>query len=122
LFNSYYNAAGDRLPRAHRGFLSRPTVADILDYRAHVNEHMARYIAQEEGRFSPEAELVFETGLQHEQQHQELLLMDVKFNFFMNPLYPAYAAPLDLPQKASLEPAKWIDYPGTLTTQGHDGK
>ena len=88
LFNSYYEAVGPRHARARRGDLSRPPVADIVAYRHHVDSAMRRLMAGNGcGRAAP----LIELGLHHEQQHQELLLMDIKHVFGSNPLAPAYA-------------------------------
>jgi ergothioneine biosynthesis protein EgtB len=87
LFNSYYNGVGQPYPRPRRGFLSRPTVAQIMDYRAHVDEHMFRLLS---GGVDDEISEQVILGLHHEQQHQELMLTDIKYNFGHNPLYPTY--------------------------------
>ncbi|MCZ6460133.1 MAG: DinB family protein, partial [Gammaproteobacteria bacterium] len=99
LFNSYYNGIGNPYPRAARGLLSRPTVADIRAYRAHVDDHMAQLLATAEadgagevGAGTEEADTVKQRttlGLHHERQHQELLLTDIKCNLGNNPLMPA---------------------------------
>ena len=88
LFNSYYYTAGQMHARPKRGLLSRPTLAQVLDYRAHVDEHMQRLL----GERGDEAELVtiVTLGLNHEQQHQELLLTDIKHVLSQNPLQPAF--------------------------------
>ena len=92
LFNSYYVAAGERHCRPKRGLLSRPTVEEVYRYRAYVDQHMTAFLEGLHGekleRWSP----IVELGLHHEQQHQELLLTDVKYNFACNPLRPAYMA------------------------------
>ena len=89
LFNSYYNGVGEPFPRPRRGHLSRPTVAEVLNYRQHVDQAMLELLGSAES-----AEVVDRTalGLHHEQQHQELLLTDLKYNFGHNPLAPVYAA------------------------------
>jgi len=87
LFNSYYNGVGQPFPRAERGRLSRPTVAEIRDYRTHVNEHMTRLL---ETGTTAEIESRTELGLNHEQQHQELIVTDLKANLGSNPLAPPY--------------------------------
>jgi ergothioneine biosynthesis protein EgtB len=90
LFNSYYEAVGARWPRAERGLLARPTLPEVLAYRRHVDEHMA----------DGGASALVELGLQHEQQHQELILTDVKHLFGYNPLEPVYRRcepPVDAP-------------------------
>jgi ergothioneine biosynthesis protein EgtB len=87
LFNSYYNGVGKPYPRAKRGFLSRPTVQEILAYRSYVDQHLLTLLGNlEDEQFVEHVTL----GLHHEQQHQELLLTDIKYNFGHNPLYPAY--------------------------------
>ncbi|NOX50102.1 MAG: ergothioneine biosynthesis protein EgtB [Gammaproteobacteria bacterium] len=88
LFNSYYNGVGQPYPRAKRGFLSRPTVAQVEDYRTAVDEKIVDLLMTQ----GDSEELVERVvlGLNHEQQHQELLLTDIKFNFGHNPLYPPY--------------------------------
>jgi ergothioneine biosynthesis protein EgtB len=87
LFNSYYDAVGPRQPRPERGLLSRPPLEDVLRYRRHVNERVGALLAGA----PPERLLdVLELGLAHEEQHQELLLTDVKHAFFSQPLRPAY--------------------------------
>ena len=99
LFNSYYNQIGPFHARARRGLLARPTTDEVLAYRAHVDRHLTALLdtldAAGWARLTP----LLELGLNHEQQHQELLLMDVKHNFHANPLRPAYRE--DLPQTAA---------------------
>src|SRR5207302_3067648 len=88
LFNSYYHAVGDRHPRPERGLLSRPGLEQVLAYRTHVDEAMLELLARE--RPLLEVDALIELGLQHEQQHQELILTDVKHLLSRNPLKPAY--------------------------------
>ncbi len=88
LFNSYYNGVGRPYPRPERGNLSRPTVAEVIAYRAHVDEAMEQLLAQGD----EEVERRTVLGLNHEQQHQELMLTDLKANFGRNPLAPVYKA------------------------------
>ncbi|GAB2947525.1 ergothioneine biosynthesis protein EgtB [Hymenobacter coalescens] len=117
LFNSYYNSLGSRVNRADRGTLSRPALADVYAYRAHVDEHMQRLLAA--GVATAFAD-VLELGLQHEQQHQELLVTDIKYVLSTNPLAPAYwpaGRPAPAPQPA-LPPASWLAVPGGLGTIG----
>ena len=87
LFNSYYEAVGPRQPRPQRGLLTRPTAAEVGDYRAYVDEAMARLLA---GAPTPELIERLELGLAHEEQHQELILMDILHLFAQSPLSPAY--------------------------------
>ena len=91
LFNSYYNGVGEPFPRPRRGFLSRPTVREIQEYRATVDRAMVALLEREDGEVRRRIEL----GLQHEQQHQELILTDLKYNLGLNPLKPAYQEGLD---------------------------
>ena len=88
LFNSYYNGVGNQFPRPLRGTLSRPTVAEVRRYREHVDAAMQPLLGREDATVQSRIEL----GLHHEQQHQELLLTDVKANLGLNPLKPAYRA------------------------------
>lgn len=86
LFNSYYNAVGEQAPRGERGLMTRPSLSDVRRYRARTDELMVRLLA-DAGDDPRVAELV-ELGLQHEQQHQELILMDIKHLFSRSPLLP----------------------------------
>ena len=87
LFYSYYDCVGERVLRLHRGNMSRPTVDEILDYRAYVDEHMAAFLSSAPETIAPLVEL----GLNHEQQHQELLYTDIKYILGHNPLFPPYS-------------------------------
>ncbi|CAN5519392.1 ergothioneine biosynthesis protein EgtB [soil metagenome] len=115
LFNSYYVQAGERHCRAQRGYLSRPTVEEVLAYRAHVDEHMRSLLAREDVQ-TDLAEVV-EIGLNHEQQHQELIVTDIKHVFAVNPLRPAYRSQLDLASQ-NTEPLQWISYEGGVQEIG----
>ncbi len=118
LFNSYYNAVGDRHPRSDRGLLSRPSLDDIHLYRRHVEAHLVPLVAQA----ADDAELasLLELGLQHEQQHQELILTDLKHLLSRNPLQPAYRERWPLtPVKP--RPSRWIGFAGGLVAVGHHG-
>ncbi|HUF12497.1 MAG TPA: ergothioneine biosynthesis protein EgtB [Longimicrobiales bacterium] len=88
LFNSYYVQAGERHCRAQRGYLSRPTVAEVFEYRRHVDEHVRQLLGDQSKAATLRS--VIEIGLNHEQQHQELMLTDIKHVFSVNPLRPAY--------------------------------
>lgn len=119
LFNSYYEAEGPRHPRPQRGLLSRPGVGEILAYRRHVTEAMARALDRPEATNTPLGPIV-ELGLHHEQQHQELLLMDIKHVLSINPLRPAYSG--DLPSGEGKAPAlDWLAFAGGLVEIGHRG-
>ncbi|GAB3549436.1 ergothioneine biosynthesis protein EgtB [Spirosoma fluminis] len=92
VFNSYYESVGRRVLRTDRGNLSRPTVRDVYAYRAYVDEHMRRYLDSDD--VAPDLLLLIELGLNHEQQHQELLITDIKYILGHNPLFPAVRMPL----------------------------
>ena len=120
LFNSYYETVGHMHPRPRRGLLSRPTVERVYAYRAYVDAQMLDLIENlDAGRW---ADLAFcvTLGLNHEQQHQELLFMDIKHNFSVNPLAPAYREDLRTPQ-GETRPMNWVDRPGGIIEIGHDG-
>lgn len=87
LFNSYYNHAGDRIPRPERGNLTRPCVEDVYNYRSYVDNILLEFMSNE---LSDDIIKIIILGLNHEQQHQELLLTDIKYNLAHNPLFPAY--------------------------------
>ncbi len=114
LFNSYYEALGPRHPRPHRGLLSRPALSEIQAYRRHVDAAMLDLLGT-----NPQDLTLIELGLQHEQQHQELLLTDILHAFSCNPLLPAYdsAAPQPCPP---LE-MQWLPHPGGQVEIGHAG-
>lgn len=117
LFNSYYEAVGPRHPRPLRGTITRPGVAEILAYRRHVTDAMAELIAEGGNAWAA----IVELGLNHEQQHQELLLMDAKHLLSLNPLRPAYA-PAKRSEVESTAPLQWLHFKGGLTETGHDGQ
>ncbi len=125
LFNSYYESVGPRFPRSQRGLLSRPSCADITRYRAYVDEHMATFMAGARGPLAwEEAAPLVVLGCHHEQQHQELLLMDILHAFSCNPTIPTYAVrPVqqDLTQRPPA-PLRWISFPGGDYEIGHRGQ
>jgi len=117
LFNSYYVQAGERHCRAQRGYLSRPTVREVLDYRAHVDEAMANVLEGQEP--SPALGELVELGLQHEQQHQELMLTDLKHVFSVNPLRPEYRPSESVVTPGpTVAPLRWIEAPAGLRDVG----
>jgi ergothioneine biosynthesis protein EgtB len=116
LFNSYYEAVGPRHPRPSRGLLTRPSLEEVHAYRDHVDAQMERLIA-EPGR---EVLALTTLGLHHEQQHQELILMDIKHVLSCNPLSPAYAAGAPA-RVVDTRPAGWIEVAGGLTEIGVQG-
>jgi ergothioneine biosynthesis protein EgtB len=116
LFNSYYNGIGGQHPRPQRGCLTRPSRAEVMAYRSNVDSRMQALFLQ---RMPADFSTLCELGLQHEQQHQELILTDVLHMLAQNPLLPAYnnAARVDAPALAS----GWIEFPATLSEIGHEG-
>jgi len=118
LFNSYYNAVSEQPLKQLRGSFSRPSLEDILAYRSCVDAAMTRLI---KGDLSDEAERRIVLGLNHEQQHQELLAYDIKHAFWSNPLHPAYREGA-LPESRVAQPVQWIGYEGGLVEIGHVGE
>lgn len=120
LFNSYYEALGKRHPRPLRGMLTRPPLQKIMDYRAHVDEAMVDFLSS---NAHEEAYKLTELGINHEQQHQELILTDLLHLFAQNPLKPEYrpAMPLAVDDTNS-SPIDWIEFDGGLKEFGHDGE
>ncbi len=121
LFNSYYEAVGERHPRPERGLLTRPALETVLAYRAHVDAAVAALVEEAGDTDWPKLASVLELGLHHEEQHQELILMDLKHLFSRNPLLPAYAPPVPQGARAGREP-HWIDVDGGLVKIGCDGE
>ena len=119
LFNSYYNAVGARHERPRRGLLTRPTLAEVLAFRAHVDHAMDDFLG---GRVPDDVGALVELGLNHEQQHQELILTDLLHLFAQNPLRPAVraAAPTPAARSASSAP-EWIAFDGGSVEAGHAG-
>ena len=114
LFNSYYVGVGDRFPRPQRGLLTRPSLGEVQEYRRHVDAAMGRMMA--EAAPSVWQDLA-ELGLHHEQQHQELILMDIKHALSLNPLQPAY---VQIPAASQLgAPVSWGRVPAALYEIGH---
>ncbi|ROS05547.1 ergothioneine biosynthesis protein EgtB [Sinobacterium caligoides] len=117
LFNSYYNAVGEQFPRPKRGLLSRPTIDEVLAYRAYIDQAMERLLLQFD---HPERLAIIgrcRLGIQHEKQHQELFCTDLKYSFAQNPLSPVY---LDLPitEQAYRHPQSWLSFQGGLVDIG----
>ncbi|HUO43628.1 MAG TPA: ergothioneine biosynthesis protein EgtB [Burkholderiales bacterium] len=118
LFNSYYNSIGEQFPRPRRGLLTRPGLAEIHAYRRDADQRMQRLLE----RRGEDAELraLAMLGIHHEQQHQELILTDVKHLLSMNPLQPAYGAPPAAFSSAA-DPLRWLDCAGGVVEIGHGG-
>ena len=116
LFNSYYELVGARFPRPSRGLITRPGIAEIAEYRGSVDRSMAELMA---GDLPDGVEELIELGLHHEQQHQELMLMDILHVLSRNPLRPAYRPDWSPPAPATC-PASWIGVDGGPVEIGHD--
>jgi len=119
LFNSYYEQVGDRFPRPTRGLLTRPSLDEIRTYRAHVDKAMDQLFNQ---KIAADTVSLIELGLQHEKQHQELLLTDILHLFAQNPLRPAYreGQPLGVAHSGK-EHGSWTDYAGGIVSVGAEG-
>ena len=122
LFNSYYNTAGDRWPRPRRGLLSRPTVREVYDYRRATDDQVLHLLDTAGDAAFAALAPTLELGLHHEQQHQELLLTDLKHAFALNPLRPAYRKQPPPPgHPGPAGPPAWAAYPAGVRWLGHDG-
>ncbi len=117
LFNSYYEAVGARIARASRGLLTRPTADQIGAYRAHVDAAMLSLLE----RSTPQIAALVELGLNHEQQHQELLLTDIKHALAANPLHPAYLPAAAADARRSAPPLRWFEVKRGIYDIGHAG-
>lgn len=115
LFNSYYISQGERHARPQRGLLSRPSLHQVLAYRHEIDRRIAEFLCSE--NLPTEIHSLVTLGLNHEQQHQELLLMDIKHVLSCNPLLPAYSEKERTPSRAS-SPPRWITHSGGLQEIG----
>ena len=124
LFNSYYESLGPRHPRPQRGLLTRPGLPEVHAYREHVDAAMRRFIDEADARAWAAAGPLIELGLNHEQQHQELILTDILHALSCNPLLPAYqrAEGAALRLATASEPLNWIEMPGGTVAVGHAGE
>ena len=121
LFNSYYEAVGPRWSRPERGLLSRPSLDDVLAYRRHVDEAMDRLIAAAPAERWAELEPLIALGVNHEQQHQELILMDIKHVLSLTPLSPVYVHARGAKAASGAPPIQWLLLGGGLMEIGHEG-
>ena len=119
LFNSYYQGVGEMHPRAQRGLITRPTLAEVEHYRAAIDARMQRLLVSQAGDAAL-AELVT-LGLHHEQQHQELLLTDIKHALSFDPLHAAYARRWPM-TSVQAQPLRWFGHAGGLLEHGHDAR
>jgi ergothioneine biosynthesis protein EgtB len=120
LFNSYYEAVGPRQPRPQRGLLSRPSQAQVTAYRTHVDAGMLELLETLTEDQLAQIEGLLELGLNHEQQHQELILTDIKHAFWSNPLHPEYRDE-PAPPRSEAATLGWLEFPGGIVPIGHDG-
>lgn len=116
-FNSYYNNVGERVMRANRGIMTRPVVADIYKYRKHVTDNMIVFL-----NTNPSAEIreIIEIGINHEEQHQELLAYDIKYILGYQPAFPNYETDMHLSEENWNE--EWIEMDGGLAEIGYEGE
>ncbi len=121
LFNSYYETHGKPYPRHKRGLLSRPSVKEIIQYRTYVDENMVSFFDRCEEGILQEITPIMELGLQHEQQHQELLITDIKYNFSINPLNPVYHEKVAV-SGSDLPDLEWHSFEEGIVETGHPGE
>ena len=119
-FNSYYLQTGVPFTRAKRGVLSRPTVKEVFEYRKYVNEQLEHFIKSASESTWDEAAKVVEIGIHHEQQHQELILTDLKYMLGQNPLLPAYRKG-EAKSSQDIKPIQWISFEEQVTEIGNTG-
>jgi ergothioneine biosynthesis protein EgtB len=118
LFNSYYNAVGDKHPRPERGLLTRPSLERVMAYRQQVDERMSMLLHTQSSLAA--LQWIVTLGLHHEQQHQELILTDIKHALASNPLLPAYQTQWPL-TRVSAQAPQWVTHEGGVHTIGHAG-
>ena len=121
LFNSYYNAAGAMHRRDLRGLISRPTVEEAKKYRISVDSDIEELVSHADEELFREIEPILTLGIHHEQQHQELLITDIKHVFAQNPLYPVFRKQKIDIQKIDIAPQKFIEFDEAAVEIGHDG-
>jgi ergothioneine biosynthesis protein EgtB len=118
LFNSYYNTIGDQFPRPKRGLITRPTVAQVMEYRRYVDRYMLELLEGEDTVRNIPVNVV-ETGMNHEQQHQELIVTDLKHLLSQNPLHPVYSVAREQ-QPTTVPPLTWQEQPEGLYHVGNE--
>ena len=122
LFNSYYNAAGDMHRRDLRGLISRPTVGETQRYRASVDSHIDALLSDADEKLLDEIEPILVLGIHHEQQHQELLITDIKHVFSQNPLYPVFRnRKINVANEKAVR-MQFVEFEETAVAIGHDGR
>ncbi|WP_118976196.1 ergothioneine biosynthesis protein EgtB [Taibaiella koreensis] len=120
VFNSYYETVGARVVRTDRGNLSRPTVEEVFRYRAYVDAAMIAFLSDETA-IDASLRAIIELGLNHEEQHQELLITDIKYILGNNPLLPAYACTYEKPEVPDIVEQAWLDIPEGVYEIGAKG-
>ncbi|MCH9816009.1 MAG: ergothioneine biosynthesis protein EgtB [Actinomycetia bacterium] len=120
-FNSYYEAVGPRQPRPHRGLITRPSARQVGEYRKAVDRSVTDFLKTQPAELPQQVADVMELGINHEQQHQELLLMDIKHLLSRNRTHPAYAAAPEQSEPRQSKPMNWHDITGGITSIGHSG-
>lgn len=120
LFNSYYETVGDRTPRDHRGNMTRPSVDEVYAYRHFVDAAMLKFFEQNDA-LDASLKYTLEIGLQHEQQHQELLVTDIKYILGHHPLHPVYK-PIEMPKTSDVLPPQWHEIAEGAYSIGYDGE
>ena len=128
LFNSYYNAAGDMHRRDLRGLISRPTLSQAQRYRASIDSHIDDLLSSPDESLLDEIEPILVLGIHHEQQHQELLVTDIKHVLAQNPLYPVFrlvarspSAPKISTDGSAIRPYQFVEFEEQIAEIGHDG-
>ena len=121
LFNSYYEGLGRRHPRPLRGMLTRPPLEDVMRYRRYVDDAIEALCAKLAPEKCTDFDRLLTLGLQHEQQHQELILTDIKHAFSLNPLLPPYAAARPAAVEKAPPPLEWVAFDGGVAEIGHEG-
>jgi len=121
LFNSYYVQVGERHSRPKRGLISRPTVDEVFEYREYVDKNMLKVFKNtDEKKFKKFAEII-EIGIHHEQQHQELIVTDIKHVLSENPLFPIYKKSKDSKNSKNITQLHWVNFEGGIHTIGNEG-
>ena len=123
LFNSYYEGAGDRVQRAYRGNMTRPTKDEIIEYRKYVTAQVLDYLGNPNSKIDDRALYILDVGLNHEQQHQELLVYDIKYILGHNPLFPAYSEKeFEGPKESNIKEAAFLEVGEGTYDIGYDGE
>jgi len=122
IFNSYYESIGERVLRVDRGNLSRPTVEDVMAYRSYVDHNMSGILNVIQDKDMEEFEKFLVIGINHEQQHQELLLTDIKYILYNNPLMPAYLPDRNIVEKGLTKDIEFLSVPGGMHRLGFEGE